>query len=184
MATAATLTVTGGNSDGIGNFTATCSSATDNAGNASAPVTVNYTVSAPGTVVGICGGYTVYRNGSSYIAPRWTGAIKVGTNSNNTITGGSGADLILGLGGNDQITGNGGDDDLRRRWCDLLYGLDGNDLLDGGAGNDVLNGGNGDYDQPIAGAGNDTLLDGDGVLSAQGGAGNDQFTITLRWLAQ
>ena len=181
VATVAALTVTGGNSDGTGNFTATCSSATDNAGNASAPVTVNYTVSSPGTVVGICGGYTVYRNGSSYIAPQWVGAIKVGTNSNNTIIGGSGADLILGLSGNDQITGNGGDDVIcGGDGVDLLYGMNGNDLLDGGAGNDVLNGGNGDYDQLIAGAGNDTLLDGDGVLSAQGGAGNDQFTITLR----
>lgn len=181
VATPATLSVTGGNPDGTGNFTATCSSATDNAGNSSSPVSASYTVSSPGTVVESCGGYTVYRNGNTYIAPGWTGTIKVGTNSNNTLTGGNGPDLILGLGGNDLITGNGGNDvACGGTGADLLLGLDGNDFLDGGANDDVLNGGNGDYDQLIAGAGDDTLLDGDGVQTAQGGAGNDLLTIALR----
>ncbi|MEZ4732944.1 MAG: hypothetical protein R3E79_38090 [Caldilineaceae bacterium] len=69
VATAATLTVTGGNSDGTGSFTATCSGATDNAGGSAAPVSVSYTVLPPGTPVESCGGYTVYRNGNSYSAP-------------------------------------------------------------------------------------------------------------------
>ncbi|MEZ4734645.1 MAG: hypothetical protein R3E79_46735 [Caldilineaceae bacterium] len=47
MATPATLSVTGGNSDGSGAFTATCSGATDRAGNSAAPVSVNYTVNPP-----------------------------------------------------------------------------------------------------------------------------------------
>src|SRR5262249_7268846 len=38
IATPATLNVTGGNGNGTGNFTATCSGATDNAGNVSSPV--------------------------------------------------------------------------------------------------------------------------------------------------
>lgn len=181
VATPATISVTGGNPDGTGNFTATCSSATDNAGNSSSPVSVNYTVSSPGTVIESCGGYTVYRNGNTYSAPGWTGAIQVGTSSNNTLTGGNGPDLILGLGGNDLITGNGGNDvACGGNGVDLLLGSGGNDFLDGGANDDVLNGGDGDYDQLIAGAGNDTLLDGDGVLTAQGGAGNDLLTIALR----
>jgi len=180
VATVAMLTVTGGDVDGIGSFTATCSGATDNAGNSADPVHVSYTVLPPGTPVDSCGGYTVYRNGSSYIAPRWAGAIKVGTNRNNTLLGSNGADLILGLEGNDLLIGNGGDDLIcGGDGVDLLLGLGGNDWLDGGPGNDVLNGGNGDADQLIGGVGNDALLDGDGVLTAQGGAGDDLFTIAL-----
>ena len=44
VATAATLTVTGGNPDGTGTFTATCAGAMDNAGNAAGPVSATYTV--------------------------------------------------------------------------------------------------------------------------------------------
>ena len=46
VATQASLSVTGGNADGTGSFTATCSGATDNAGNSAAPVSVSYTVTA------------------------------------------------------------------------------------------------------------------------------------------
>jgi hypothetical protein len=61
-----------------------------------------------------------------------------------------------------------------------VLGGTGKDYLDGSVGNDVLNGGTGDHDTLLAGDGNDVLLDGDGVLNAQGGAGNDIFTIALR----
>lgn len=47
VATQATVSVTGGNADGTGSFTATCDGATDNAGNSADPVSVSYTVSAP-----------------------------------------------------------------------------------------------------------------------------------------
>jgi glycosidase len=47
VATSATLNVTGDNGEGYGNFTATCSGATDNAGNSAQPVSVSYTVQAP-----------------------------------------------------------------------------------------------------------------------------------------
>ncbi|MEZ4734451.1 MAG: hypothetical protein R3E79_45755 [Caldilineaceae bacterium] len=47
VATQATVTVSGGNPDGTGDFTATCSGATDVAGNSAALVSVSYTVSAP-----------------------------------------------------------------------------------------------------------------------------------------
>ena len=44
VANAAALTITGGNPDGTGTFTATCSGASDHAGNAAGPVSVTYTV--------------------------------------------------------------------------------------------------------------------------------------------
>jgi len=47
VATQATLTITGGNADGTGNFTATCSGAIDLAGNSAAPISVSYVVTAP-----------------------------------------------------------------------------------------------------------------------------------------
>ncbi len=251
VATIAAFTRTGGNPDGTGSFTITCSGATDLADNSAAPVSVNYTVNAPtatptntpvpptatpshtptatvtntptntptatntstpfststptntpipptatptatstplststpatGTLVGVCGSYTVYQTGNSYSAAGWSGAIKVGTHGNNTLTGSNGADLILGLGGNDLIDGKGGADLLcGGEGVDLLTGAAGDDLLDGGNGADVLNGGNGDHDSLIAGDGNDVLLDGDGVINAQGGPGNDVFTLALR----
>ncbi len=180
VATSATIGVTGGNADGTGTFTATCSGATDNAGNAADPVTVSYTVEAPGTFVDRCGDYAVYVNNGVYIAPFWSGNVKVGSSRNNTILGTNGDDLILGLGGNDLLTGNGGDDVIcGGDGVDLLLGLHGNDYLDGGNGNDVLNGGNGDYDQLVGGSGNDALLDGDGVSKAEGGTGDDLLTIAL-----
>ncbi|MCE7985034.1 MAG: hypothetical protein DYG89_27995 [Caldilinea sp. CFX5] len=140
------------------------------------------TATPDGTVVGSCGTITVYRNAAgNLVAPGWVGTIKVGTNGANTINGGSGPDLMLGLGGNDTLDGKGGDDLLcGGDGVDLLTSAAGNDYLDGGAGNDVLNGGAGDYDTLVAGDGNDTLLDWDGVLSAQGGPGNDTFTLALR----
>jgi len=181
VATQATISVTGGNPDGTGTFSATCDGATDMAGNHADPVSVSYTVQTAGVLVGTCGGYAVRQIGSSYTAAGWSGSIKVGTNSANTLTGTNGADLLLGLGGNDLIDGKGGDDVIcGGDGVDLLTGAAGNDLLDGGNGNDVLNGGTGDHDQLSAGEGNDTLLDGDGVINAQGGPGNDLFTLALR----
>lgn len=44
VATPASLAISGGNANGVGAFTATCSGATDNAGNAAGPASVNYSV--------------------------------------------------------------------------------------------------------------------------------------------
>jgi len=142
----------------------------------------------PGTLIATCGSYTVYQNAAgAYIAPGWTGTIKVGTAKNDTLTGTNGPDLLLGLGGNDLLKGQGGDDLLcGGDGVDLLQGLAGNDYLDGGNGNDVLNGGSGDYDHLLGGDGNDALLDGDGVRSAQGGPGYDLLTLAFSngWRAE
>lgn len=61
-----------------------------------------------------------------------------GTAGNDSLTGGSQADLLNGYGGNDTLSGGGRND--------TLYGGDGNDSLIGGTGSDDL----------FGGAGNDT----------------------------
>ena len=63
----------------------------------------------------------------------------VGNNSNNTINGTQGRDIIHGQGGNDTINGLGGNDVI----CgglgnDRLNGQQGTDFCDGGAGNDTV----------------------------------------------
>jgi Ca2+-binding RTX toxin-like protein len=92
---------------------------------------------------------------------------------NDTLTGGSGADMLFGQSGNDTLLGKGG-----------------NDLLFGGAGNDVLIGGDGD-DQVFGEGGNDRMIwnpgddsdlfeGGDGIDTAEvnGGNGSEIFTVT------
>lgn len=89
----------------------------------------------------------------------------VADESANTLTGGSGEDVIRGLGGADVLYGGSGGD--------MLYGGDGNDTLYGSSGgvtyrDDVLEGG----------AGDDLLVEGDGVDTLRGGAGADMLRIT------
>lgn len=69
------------------------------------------------------------------------GALIVGTENSDTLTGNSGHNRIEGLGGDD-----------------TLKGLDGNDLLIGGEGNDRLEGGN-DNDIYVADSGADTIAE-------------------------
>ena len=73
---------------------------------------------------------------------------------------------VLGTDGNDTITG--GDD------ADIIYGMDGNDLIYGMAGDDFLHGGRGN-DTLYGGDGNDTLIGDEGDDSLEGGAGNDTY---------
>ena len=60
---------------------------------------------------------------------------RLGTGSNNTITGSSGTDVIYGFGGADSLSGGSGND--------FLFGGTGDDTLSGGAGDDLLSGGDG-----------------------------------------
>lgn len=60
----------------------------------------------------------------------------VGSDTDNFINSGTGADWLRGEGGNDWLFGGGGDD--------LLEGGTGNDELDGWQGNDTMIGGDGD----------------------------------------
>jgi S-layer protein len=75
-----------------------------------------------------------------------------------TITGGSGADVLIGFGAKDTITGNGG--------ADYLFGDANSDVLSGGAGDDELEGGLG-ADIQTGGAGSD-LFYFDSAADSQG----------------
>ncbi|MDF5711033.1 MAG: CARDB domain-containing protein [Nostoc sp. S4] len=88
----------------------------------------------------------------------------IGTDNNETLSGGAGNDYIDAKGGNDSLLGNDG--------IDTLIGGAGNDILDGGAGNDNLNGGL-DNDTLLGGTANDSLDGGAGNDNLNGGAGND-----------
>lgn len=84
----------------------------------------------------------------------------IGTEGDDTITGGDTADIIYGMDGNDLINGGGGADFLHGgRGNDTLYGGDGNDTLIGGEGDDTLEGGGGNDTYIYAGDGKDAVLD-------------------------
>ena len=92
---------------------------------------------------------------------------------NDTLTGGSDADILFGQAGNDSLLGRGG--------LDLLFGGSENDSLTGGDGDDQAFGESGN-DRMIWNPGDDTDLKegGGGVDTVQvnGGNGNEQFTAT------
>ncbi|MEN3971800.1 lamin tail domain-containing protein [Sphingomicrobium sp. XHP0235] len=111
-----------------------------------------------------------------------TGGNVIGTNGNDNILGGIGADVIDGRNGDDFIEGFEGNDILRGgNGNDQLFGGDGDDDLDGGngmdrlfggAGNDRVDGGNAD-DELFGGDGEDLLFGGNGDDLLDGGAGSD-----------
>ncbi|MGY4107162.1 cadherin domain-containing protein, partial [Aeromonas encheleia] len=71
-----------------------------------------------------------------------------GTNKNDSLFGGTGADLIDGGNGSDMLDGGSG--------SDTLLGGNGEDTLYGGLGDDILSGGNG-QDLVYGGSGNDVI---------------------------
>ena len=137
------------------------------------PAVFTWTV-GPGTYIISCGGYDVFRTSSGqYVAPGWTGTIKVGTTGNDNLSGGSGTDLIVGLGGNDNLVGGSGDDVVcGNEGADTLNGGSGADRLYGGEGNDALIGGS-ENDVMVGDAGDDSLDGGSGSDTMSGGDGND-----------
>jgi hypothetical protein len=62
VATEATLTLTGGDAQGAGNITATCSGALDAAGNAADPAVVHYTVNSPSNTYNFTGFFQPVEN--------------------------------------------------------------------------------------------------------------------------
>lgn len=77
--------------------------------------------------------------------------------------GGNGNDVAFGGTGNDGLYGEDGDDVLfGGAGNDRMFGGDGNDILHGGPGGDTLIGGTGD-DIIIGGGGGDTINGGDGI---------------------
>jgi VCBS repeat-containing protein len=93
--------------------------------------------------------------------------VTVGGSGKDTLTGGTGADLLLAQSNNDTLTGGDGND--------LLCGDAGSDTLSGGTGNDSLGGGTGD-DSLSGGTGDDSLGGGSGSDRLTGGSGADRFS--------
>ena len=87
-----------------------------------------------------------------------------GTDGRDVLRGTSGDDVICGFGGNDVLLGGSGND--------TLLGGPGNDVLQGGSDHDVLEGDSGD-DLLLAESGDDQLTGGEGDDQLNGGPGND-----------
>ncbi|MBU1612327.1 MAG: hypothetical protein KKC99_10840 [Proteobacteria bacterium] len=117
-----------------------------------------------------------------------------GTNDDDLLVGGSGADSLRGGDGSDTLIGGAGNDFLSGGdGSDTLIGGDGNDTLFGGQGSDVLMGDDGNdtldggfkdgaNDTVFGGEGNDTYYWGnskDGSDVFDGGEGTDTLRIDL-----
>lgn len=96
-----------------------------------------------------------------------------GGSGQDTLTGGSGADLAFGQSGNDTILGKGG--------ADMLFGGSNNDTLTGGDADDQVFG-QSDTDRMIWNPGDDTDLNEGGLgtdtVEVNGGNGDEVFTTT------
>jgi hypothetical protein len=91
----------------------------------------------------------------------------------DTINAGGGTDLACGAVGNDTVSGDDGNDRLLGEvGDDHVAGGIGDDSVDGGEGDDSVDGGEGN-DTALGGVGNDTLADSGGVNTLDGGLGND-----------
>jgi Ca2+-binding RTX toxin-like protein len=121
-------------------------------------------------VFGLGGNDAITLNEASGALPR---ANLFGGAGNDTVTGGSGADMLFGQTGNDVLLGKGG--------TDFLFGGAGNDTLTGGDGDDQVFGEGGD-DLLIWNPGDDTDLfeGGAGIDTTQvnGGGGGEIFAVT------
>lgn len=97
----------------------------------------------------------------------------IGTHIDESISGGTGNDILYGGGGSDTLNGQSGDD-----WIfgnsdnDIIYGGFDNDILHGGAVDDFIDGGDGD-DGIIGAGGNDTITGGNGDDWVDAGEGDD-----------
>jgi Ca2+-binding RTX toxin-like protein len=121
-------------------------------------------------VFGQAGNDTITLNEANGALPK---ANLFGGANNDTLTGGSGADLLFGQADNDTLLGKGG-----------------NDFLFGGADNDTLTGGDAD-DQVFGESGNDRMIwnpgddtdlneggDASDTVEVNGGNGTEEFTVT------
>lgn len=73
------------------------------------------------------------------VDPPITGVVLIGTDGNDTLTGGAGDDQINGGAGRDQITGGAGNDTLSGGQSSILFGGSGHDTFNVIAGNPILN---------------------------------------------
>jgi Ca2+-binding RTX toxin-like protein len=111
----------------------------------------------------------------SGIYQRHYAAHKIGSASDDTLTGTAWSEWIDGRVGNDSLKGGGGDDSIDGgEGRDYISGDTGNDYLRGGGGNDSLVGGLGE-DTLTGNSGNDKLLGGADNDTLSGGTGNDKL---------
>ena len=104
----------------------------------------------------------------------------------NSITAGSGDDLIWGNGGADTISADGGANTvvggfgnnslLAGDGDDIIFGNEDSDTIDAGDGANLIFGGFGD-DSVLTGSGNDTLWGNEGNDTMAGGAGADRYVF-------
>jgi Ca2+-binding RTX toxin-like protein len=104
-----------------------------------------------------------------------SGLLMVGTDGNDTLSGGARSDIITSGNGDDRLWGGLGDDTLDGgAGRDELHGQEGRDTLRGGPDQDEMFGGAGD--DVLAGDDSDDRLHGDdGNDQLLGGAGNDRL---------
>lgn len=158
---------------GAGNDTISYQGATTGA-------TVNFTGAGSGTqnLSGVAG--TAFTGIEGVIGTEFVDQLTAGSSTaavtlsgqggNDSITGGSGGDLLEGGTGTDSLVGNAGNDTMDGGAdADMLFGGTGNDVLLGGAGADLIDGG----------TGNDTFRGGSGNDSLLGQAGDDTFLIDV-----
>ena len=121
-------------------------------------------------VFGLGGNDTITLNQASGALPRANMFAGVG---NDTVTGGSGGDMLFGQAGNDTLLGQGG--------TDFLFGGTENDILTGGDADDQVFG-ESNNDRMIWNPGDDTDLNeggaGDDTVQVVGGGGAEVFTTT------
>ena len=96
-----------------------------------------------------------------------------GDGGDDRLDGGAGDDLVIGGDGNDRMRGGDGDDFVNgAAGDDFISGGDGSDLLVGLEGRDIVFGGGGD-DEVFGGLGNDVIGGGAGDDDLLGNEGND-----------
>ncbi len=101
--------------------------------------------------------------------------VEVGTEGDDVLSGGNGANLLLGLAGDDLLSGRNGNDNIQAGpGADEARGGNGDDVMDLGPGDDEGQGGNGD-DTMLGGEGDDSLDGGNGDDTIDGGAGEDRI---------
>ena len=99
----------------------------------------------------------------------------VGSSGDDTLTGGSDADLVIAGAGNDSVDGGGGADFiLGGQGNDTINGDAGSDTILGGGGSDAIDGGTND-DVLIGGHRNDTIRGDSGTDFIFGGVGRDSI---------
>ncbi len=102
-----------------------------------------------------------------------------GNNLSNSLTSGSGNDIITGYAGDDSLQGNRGIDDISGgEGNDIIFGGKDNDIVRGGQDNDYVNGNIGN-DSVYGGNGNDILHGGKNDDTISGGNGNDTISGDL-----